>query len=527
MRNVSGGHREKLAKRYWRGAATVATVVLAANVASVLPAVAQQQAAAWPCSGQNIHNTRNAPNERRLGPPNVSRLAPRWVLTTDGNVTTTPAVVDGTVYIPDYGGSLWAINAATGKVIWKNKISRYSGVPGDVSRTTPAYWQGRLITGEGVQTVKSDKGAFILGIDARTGHLLWRTRVEANPGAIITSSPIVDRGTVYVGTSSRDETMTAPPTFRASVAALNATTGKLLWKTYMVPRGYTGGAVWGSTPVVDRDTGLLYVTTGNNYSVPAGICKVPMRSNCTPVPADDHIDSIVALNLKTGQIVWSTPTLTGDLSTNYIRNEGPDYDFGEGPNLYTTTIDGKPATLLGAGQKSGIYWALDPKTGKVVWKTKVGPGSRKGGMMWGSATDGRRIYVSIGNGNHVPVPLTSASGEKSTTNGGLWAAIDAATGKILWQTADPQHVIDTSAMSVANGVVYAGSIAGTGRNMYALDAATGVIKWGFASGGAVASGAAIVNGTVYWGSGYDTKVVMGLPFEGNNNKLYAFAVPGK
>lgn len=526
MRNARGGRQGRLNERYPHEVA-IAAAVTAAVMAFALPAIAQGQTAAWPSAGQNNHDTRNASDERRLGPSNVSRLAPRWVLTTDGNVTTTPAVVDGTVYVPDYGGSLWAISGATGKVIWKNKISLYSGIPGDVSRTTPAYWEGRLITGDGVQTVKSDKGAFMLGIDAHTGHLLWRTRVEADPAAIITSSPIVDRGIAYVGTSSRDEALTTPPTFRGSVVALSATTGKLRWKTYMVPRDYTGGAVWGSTPVVDRDTGLLYVTTGNNYSVPAGICEVPTRSNCTPVPPNDRINSIVALNLKTGKIVWSTQTMPGDLSTNYIRDKGPDYDFGEGANLYTTTIEGKPTTLLGAGQKSGIYWALDPKTGKVVWKTEVGPGSRKGGMMWGSATDGQRIYVSIGNGDHVPVTLTSATGEKSTTTGGLWAAIDAATGKIVWQTADPQQAIDTSAMSVANGVVYAGSIAGTGQNMYALDAATGVIRWGFASGGAVASGAAIVDGTVYWGSGYDTKMVMSLPFEGNNNKLYAFAVPGE
>lgn len=525
MRNVLG-RRGRLNERHPHEVA-VAGAVAAAVMAFAPPAMAQGQTTAWPSAGQNNHNTHNAPDERRVGPSNVSRLAPRWVLTTDGNVTTTPAVVDGTVYAPDYGGSLWAISAATGKVIWKNKISLYSGIPGDVSRTTPAYWEGRLITGEGVQTVKTEKGAFMLGIDARTGHPLWRTKVEVDPGAIITSSPVVDRGTVYVGTSSKDEALTTPPTFRGSVVALGASTGKLLWKTYMVPPGYTGGAVWGSTPVADSDTGLLYVTTGNNYSVPAGICQVPTRANCTPVPADDRIDSIVALNLKTGKIVWSTQTVPGDLSTNYIHDKGPDYDFAQGPNLYTAIIDGKPTTLLGAGQKSGIYWALDPKTGEVAWKTEVGPGSRKGGMMWGSATDGQRIYVSIGNGDHAPVTPTSASGEKSTTTGGLWAAIDAATGKVLWQTADPQQAIDTSTMSVANGVVHAGSIAGTGQNMYALDAATGAVKWGFASGGAVASGAAIVDGTVYWGSGYYTKIAMGLPFEGKNNKLYAFAVTGK
>jgi polyvinyl alcohol dehydrogenase (cytochrome) len=115
--------------------------------------------------------------------------------------------------------------------------------------------------------------------------------------------------------------------------------------------------------------------------------------------------------------------------------------------------------LLGVGQKSGTYWTLDPATGAVVWKTEVGPGSRQGGMMWGSATDGRRIYVSIGNGNHETVNIPSTDGKTKATTGGLWAALDPATGKILWRTPDPQGAVDVGALTVGNGVVYAGSMA--------------------------------------------------------------------
>lgn len=489
-------------------------------------AAAANDAASWPMAGQNPHDMRDASDERSVGPSNAADLAPNWILTTKGNVTTTPAVVDGTVYAPDYGGLLWAVDATDGKVRWNHEISEYSGIAGDVSRTTPAYWKGVLVTGQGVQTVHNRSGAFMLGIDASAGRPLWRTQVEDDPEAIITSSPVVDDGVVYVGTSSRDEAFKTPPTFRGSVLALDVMTGSLLWKTYMVPNGYTGGAVWGSTPVVDHDAGLVYVTTGNNYSVPTGVCPAEDRKDCAPGARDNLIDSIVALDLKTGRIAWSTPTLSADMSTNYDHDDGPDYDFAAGPNLYTTTIDGQPRRVLGAGQKSGIYWALEPKTGKVLWKTDVGPGSRKGGMMWGSATDGERIYVSIGNGNQESVAVDAENGSQATTKGGFWAAIDAASGKVLWRTADPQMAIDTCAMSVANGVVYAGSLAGDGNNMYALDAKTGAVLWKFASGGAVASGAAIVNGTVYWGSGYQTKVI-GLPYDGDNNKLFAFSVRGR
>lgn len=77
--------------------------------------------------------------------------------------------------------------------------------------------------------------------------------------------------------------------------------------------------------------------------------------------------------------------------------------------------------MLGAGQKSGVYWALEPKTGKVVWHTRVGPGSLLGGMLWGTAADGKRIYVSIGNLNHESITVDWPKGQ-ATTTGGIWAA---------------------------------------------------------------------------------------------------------
>ena len=408
-------------------------------------AAAQAPAPDWPFSGRDIHNTRNA-DEHILDSSRVAELKALWTLTTDGNVSATPTVAGGAVYVPDFGGSLWAIDAATGKVLWKNAISAYTGVPGDVSRTSPAYWRGTLIMGEGTQTIGALEGATMFALDAHSGQPLWRAKVEADPVAIITSAPILDEGIVYVGVSSKAETLNRPTDFRGSVLALRADTGEILWQTYMTREGYTGAAVWGSTPVIDHDTGLLYVTTGNNYSVPPGVCQTPEAANCTPSAPDNYIESIVALNLKTGHVAWATHTLPADVSTNFIRDEGPDYDFGQGPILFTTEVDGRATTWLGAGQKSGVYWALDPASGQVVWKTEVGPGSRLGGMMWGSAADGQRVYVSIGNARHDPVTVPSKDGQPLTTIGGFWAALDPATGKILWRTPDPQGAIDVGAL---------------------------------------------------------------------------------
>jgi polyvinyl alcohol dehydrogenase (cytochrome) len=209
---------------------------------------------------------------------------------------------------------------------------------------------------------------------------------------------------------------------------------------------------------------------------------------------------------------------------------GPDFDFGQGPALFTVnTAKGRPRDLLGAGEKSGVYWALDPSTGAVVWSTQAGPGGIGGGLQWGSSTDGSRIYVSDANTEKKAWTLVNSRNSTTTTTGGIWSALDAATGQILWQTADPTGAKDGGAVTAANGVVYVGSLAPTvtvgnttivPNTMYALNAATGAILWAFQSGGSVNSGAAVANGVVYWGSGYGN-----FGAGTANNKLYAFTAP--
>ncbi|GAC1350908.1 MAG: hypothetical protein NVSMB27_37960 [Ktedonobacteraceae bacterium] len=374
-----------------------------------------------------------------------------------------------------------------------------------------------------------------MAVNADTGSLIWITQLDSHPVARITQSPIVYGNTVYVGVSSQEETLAKDPTypcctFRGSVVALNATTGTIVWQTYTVPDnggqagGYSGGAVWGSTPVVDSTRNALYITTGNNYSVPASVSTCITNGGGSSCYAhDNYFDAILALDLSTGEVKWSTGVQAYDAwnaacnlrTVNCPTPFGPDYDFGAGPNLFTTVdAHGQTRTLLGAGQKSGIYWTLDPDTGQIVWATQVGPGGGVGGIQWGTATDGNRIYVAIGNKENHQYTLVP-SGQTATA--GSWSALDAATGKILWQTADPLGAIDTAAVTVANGVLYAGSMDSAGH-MYALDTTSGHILWNFASGGSVNAGAAIVDGVVYWGSGYKRGGFT------TNNKFYAFTV---
>lgn len=484
--------------------------------------------ASWPFAGNNLQNTRRADAERLISTSTVSALSPKWVFRTTGDVSATPAYDQGDIFVPDWGGVLYKIKADSGVALWSHKVADYDGVRGAISRTTPAVGPKRIYIGD-------LDGGHVMAIDKATGDLLWITQVDSHPAAEITQSPVLADGRLYVGVSSKEEGYANSAnyhccTFRGSIVALDASTGQILWKTYTVPAGYSGGAVWGSTAVVDRQRDLLYLTTGNNYSVPSGVMtcinNLGLASSTDCLTPNDYFDSVLALNLQTGDVVWARRLQGFDAWTQACLNgvpgvtwcpspDGPDYDFGSGPNLFSTTIDGTKQQLLGVGQKSGVYWALDPATGDVVWHTLVGPGGGLGGILWGSATDGTRIYVAIANSDHSPYTL-EPSGRRVT--GSSWSALDAGTGKILWQVADPaQHAVDTGSVTVANGVVFVGSMDPQGH-MFALDAATGNPLWSYKSGGSVICGPAVVDGVVYWGSGYKRTGGTG------NNALYAFAL---
>ena len=156
-----------------------------------------------------------------------------------------------------------------------------------------------------------------------------------------------------------------------------------------------------------------------------------------------------------------------------------------------------PTQLVGAGQKNGVYWALSPTTGTPLWSTVAGPGGKLGGIEWGTASDNQRVYVAISNSGQKNYTLQPSG---VSWSGGSWAALNPATGAILWQVPDTgsstahqgQHALALGPVTVANGVVYVASMSGY---MYALDAATGTTLWSFLAPGSVNAAPAIVNGT--------------------------------
>ncbi len=458
--------------------------------------------------GRDLAGSHYNPNEKTLTPANVGRLKVKWVFETGADVSSQPTVVDGVVYFGSFDGNEYAVDAKTGKLIWKVET-------GITVRTGAAYADGTLYFSDGIGR--------LYAVDAKTGQQKWRVKIDDHFAAVGTSSPIYYNGRIYVGVSSREEMMYvglgpdgkpterktdyACCTFRGGVAAFDAATGKQIWRFYTIPEpatergkdskgrtimGPSGVAVW-STVAIHPEEKRLYLTTGNEYTK----------------PNSPYSDSIIALDLDTGKVIWAYQAKAGDQwNSGCITNPGdcgPDHDFGSIP-LSFKGLNGKH--LIGAGAKSGWFFAVDPKDGKEVWKTEVGPYTLPmGGVVFGTATDGERIYVGISN----------------HPKQGSLSALDGATGKIIWKTLNPDGRSNYGPVTVtgtgANKLVFAGS---SGNFIRAYDAKDGKILWEYDTGGAVGGGATVVDGVVYVGSGYQL-----LRVGKGNNKLYAFSIDGK
>jgi polyvinyl alcohol dehydrogenase (cytochrome) len=325
--------------------------------------------------------------------------------------------------------------------------------------------------------------------------------------------------------------------FRGSMVALDAYTGKLIWKTHTIAEepkpfkknsagtqmyGPAGAAIW-SAPTLDLKRGLLYVGTGNSY---------------TDAPTGGP-DAIMAFELATGKIRWINQVLPND---NFIMNcrqpgagncpkeAGPDFDFGSSPILRKLP-NGKEALL--AGQKSGILFALDPDNqGKKIWEIKLGGGTALGGIEWGFTADATTVYV----------PMADPFGPPDQRKPGL-TAVKIATGEKLWHTPAPAAKCawgtqrctnaQSAAATLIPGVVFSGASDG---HLRAYATSDGQIIWDFdtaaepynavngkqAKGGTIdAGGATIANGILYLNSGYGR--IIGRP----GNALLAFSVDGK
>jgi polyvinyl alcohol dehydrogenase (cytochrome) len=400
--------------------------------------------ASWPFYGNTLAGTRDGGKD---GPPaaEIPNLGVAWSFySREGDFTGTPVAAKGIVVAGSTSGVVYGIDATTGRQRWVHKT-------GKVVNGTAAIEGNRVY----VPIAEPHKPS-VLALDLKTGRHIWETQISDQKDADVYGSPVVWNGRVYQGVSGLyGETGDSEVAVRGQVVALSAKTGKLKWNTYVVPPGHDGGSVW-TTPAVDTKTGRVYVGTGNAYHE----------------PASDTTDAMLALDGKSGAIVGKFQATAGDV-WNGTSNaaEGPDYDFGASPQLFTGP---NGEQLVGEGQKAGVYHALDRQTMAPLWSRQVGPGAFVvGGIIGSTATDGKQIYGP------------------STVGGETWSlGID---GGYRWFSTDGGP-LKFNATSVANGVVYTTDMTGF---LVAREASTGIVLNRIPLGGPSWGGVSIAGGTVF------------------------------
>ncbi|XP_059658501.1 uncharacterized protein LOC132304799 [Cornus florida] len=463
------------------------------------------------------------------------------------DISATPAVANGAVYFPSWNGFLYAVNAFNGAVLWKQNLGQLTGLSGtgtvvnvSASRSTPTVAGNLLIVG-------IYGPAVVIAVTRLTGNLVWLTHLDQHPLALITSSGTVHKGAYYIGVSSLEEIVPAELccTFRGSLAKLDVRTGAIFWKTFTLPDnggklgGYSGAAIWGSSPAIDTDRGLVYVATGNLYNAPPVVlqCQEEQNNNKTKpthpdqcIGPDINFNSILAFDIDSGKMIWSRQLGGYDVfyfaclvPNNPDCPPGPneDADFGEAPMLLSIILaDGQVHDIVVAVQKSGFVWALDRDNGDIVWFNVAGPGGKEGGGIWGAATDGKRVYTNIANSDRVTFPLSPS---KQTTTAGAWVALDANSGNIVWTTANPSNETSQAPVTLARGILFAGSVASNGP-IYAMDANTGAILWSYNTGATIYGGASVSYGCIYIGSGYSVSLAKFHPNWTPGTSLFAFCI---
>ncbi|KAF3444176.1 hypothetical protein FNV43_RR13866 [Rhamnella rubrinervis] len=522
-------------------------LLLSIFIFSVLTPSASYSNNCWLNHGGDLYNRRYANKEVKISPETVSNLSLKWKFYAGGDVSVTPAISDGTLYFPSWNGNIYAVKASDGSLVWKKNLQRLTGfnntgfilnVNSTISRATPTIAGDLLVVG-------IYGPAVVIALKRSTGKLVWSTRLDHHNRSFITMSGTHYKGGFYVGTSSLEEGVVLDQccTFIGSFSKIDIKNGAILWKTLMLPDNlgktgeYAGAAIWGSSPSIDVSRNHVYIATGNLYSAPPRILQCQERQNNLTVPTqpdpciepDNHSNSIVALDLDSGRIVWYKQLGGYDvwfgachrhLDPRCPPGPSPDADFGEAPLMLSIFVNGTKRDIVVAVQKSGFAWALDRNHGRLVWSTEAGPGGLGGGGMWGAATDERRIYTNIANSQHKNFTLMPS---QNTTIAGGWVAMEARGGNILWSTANLNEATAPGPVTVANGVVFGGSTFQQGP-IYALNAKTGKILWSHDTGATVYGGISVSDGCIYLGNGYKEHVGFVNPNYTAGTSVYAFCV---
>lgn len=445
----------------------------------------------WLGWGADVYNNRLAAPDATIDAANVASLHPVCQQEYSVGISATPLVVDGVVYYPTWSGLLVALDYQKCKVLWQTNISEitlaYKPVPTEflqvlnpVSRTTPMLSGDVLILG-------TLANALLLAVDKRDGKLVDQIQLNDHPAAVITTSPTVWQGRIFVGTASAEEAAAGliPGyvccSFVGNMNGLVFQHGRftLLWTQTMVPRGsnFSGAAVWGSQPAIDPARNRVLIGTGNVYSVPDSYtaCRNKTANTTTTnsqnttdpyAPPGLYQESVIALDTVTGHIAWFrqfNPVDAWNLACSSVfgtinpgacpPHPGPDADFGMAP----TFIPASPKTPYGEdtiviGQKNGNLYGLSAQDGKLFWATATSPDGTQGGLIWGIAVDSSAVYYTAVNAVRKPWQLQDGTKLANSAFG----AASLTTGKILWETQVPRNGTSQVPPSVVNDVVFVG-----------------------------------------------------------------------
>jgi polyvinyl alcohol dehydrogenase (cytochrome) len=485
--------------------------------------------AGWNGWGVDLVNSRFQPAKAAgMTAQDVPKLKLAWAFGFPDtfNVFGQPTSAGGRLFFGSGDGTVYSLNAKTGCVYWTFKAATTVRTP---------ITLGPLAKG-GYAAYFGDGVANAYSVDAQTGELIWKIKIDDHKFAGITGGPALYNGRLYVPVrSGTEEMLAANPkyaccTFRGSLVALDAATGKQLWKTFTIPDppttthknkagtdqyGPSGAAIW-SAPTVDVKRKAIYAGTGNNYSD----------------PVTKYSDAVLAFDLETGSLRWAKQ-LTPDVwnvscavpdKANCPEKPDGDTDIGTSP-IIRTLPNGRDVIVV--GQKSGVVHALDPeKRGDILWQTRIGKGSPLGGVMWGLAADNNVVYAPLSD---VLVPDSA---------GGLYA-LRIASGEKVWYAppVDPAckakkgcSAAQMAPATLIEGAVFSGSMDG---HLRAYSTADGKVVWDFdtlrdfdtvngvkAHGGSMnATGPTIADGMLFVNSGYAQLTGMA------GNVLLAFTKP--
>jgi len=513
----------------------------------------------WALHNLDLAGTRYSAMDQ-INRSNVKSLTPRWLFqhgVIDGvSNQTTPIVVDGTMYVTDSRGSVYALDAADGHLLWSYDVTELIGGgarEGYIFRNRGAVYANGVVYTAG--------GSFLFALDAKTGKPIQSfgkngqasvlmdvlapryedVKTAISVGYWFTTAPQYYNGTLYIG-STRSESH-IPGGY---VLAVDAQTGKVKWSFNTVPQNErdqgwdiagptwvggerNGGGIW-ETAAIDPQLGLLYMPVGN-----------PFGDSTKRAGINLFTDSVIALTLDTGTLKWYFQETHHDVW---------DYDSGAPPTLFDMTVRGQRVKALAHASKNGYLYILNRETGQPIHPIKEMPvptaGAKEGEQPWPTqpipytaagkpmtpvspvypeeipqerlgrfkivpafTPAGPNLIIAPGMGggaNYGSLSYSPRTGflyvnaiDDPTNSGrapkGYFSAYDPSTGEMKWRYVYEGYG-QAGSVATAGGLVFVGSGSNVAGYFFAFDAKSGKLLWKFNTGAGVFGSPAVysVNG---------------------------------